>query len=139
MSSRRPQLGRKGGRPPKGAPGGREEEEGVRNESSRQHYPNRRATTPSTLLEADERRVSDHIRIVQIRSLARRPDTANCRVSIHPQGELAVLELTDNGGGIHAEEEHPRELQELVVGIGIEVAIEITPELGATLRATLPG
>ncbi|MBO0707736.1 MAG: GAF domain-containing protein [Candidatus Dormibacteraeota bacterium] len=74
----------------------------------------------------------------RLTELARRPDIANCRVSIYRQEELAVLELADDGRGVHAEDEHLRALQELVADLAIEVAIESTPELGATLRATVP-
>ena len=73
----------------------------------------------------------------RLAELARRPDIANCRVSIYQQDELAVLELADDGRGVHAEEEHLRELQELVADLGLEVTVEVTPELGATLRATV--
>lgn len=75
----------------------------------------------------------------RLTELARRADIANCRVRIYQTEELSALELADDGRGVHAEEQHLRELQELVADVGMEVALEITPELGATLRATIPG
>jgi signal transduction histidine kinase len=51
-----------------------------------------------------------------------------------------VLEIGDDGRGVHPEDERLRKLRQLVAEQGGDVEVEIAPELGATLRATVrPG
>jgi signal transduction histidine kinase len=73
----------------------------------------------------------------RLSDLVRRADIAHCRVRLYQREELAVLELSDDGRGVHLEDERLREIRELVAELGGQVELEVAPELGATLRAAV--
>jgi two-component system nitrate/nitrite sensor histidine kinase NarX len=87
-------------------------------------------------------RVAEHSELLlliaseRLSDLVRRADIEHCRVRLYQTEELAVLELSDDGRGVHAEDERLGELRELVAELGGELEVEIAPELGAMLRAT---
>lgn len=74
----------------------------------------------------------------RLSDLVRRADIAHCRIRLHQDGDRAVLEIGDDGRGVHPEDERLRQLRQLVAEHGGDVEVEIAPELGATLRATVP-
>ena len=96
-----------------------------------QHVAERLASHRDQLLLVVNERLSD---------LVRRADIARCRIRLHQDGERALLEISDDGRGVHPEDQRLRELRRLVSEQGGDVEVEIAPELGTTLRATVhPG
>lgn len=73
----------------------------------------------------------------RLSDLVRRADIARCRIRLRQDGERAALEISDDGRGVHPEDERLHELRRLVAEQGGDVEVEIAPELGATLRATV--
>lgn len=92
------------------------------------HVAERLASHREQLLLLVNERLSD---------LVRRADIARCRIRLHQAGDRALLEISDDGRGVHPEERRLRELRRLVSEQGGAVDVEIAPELGATLRATV--
>jgi two-component system sensor histidine kinase DevS len=73
----------------------------------------------------------------RLSDLVRRADIAHCRIRLRQDRDRAVLEIGDDGRGVHSEDARLRKLRQLVAVQGGDVDVEIAPELGSTLRATV--
>lgn len=84
--------------------------------------------TQSLLLIAGER----------LGELTRRADVSNCRVRLREREGFVVLEVEDDGRGIHAEgDELLRKITERTPDLAGEIEVETVSELGSVFRARI--
>lgn len=73
----------------------------------------------------------------RLSDVVRRADVRRCFVRLYLQADRGILEVTDDGRGVHAEHERLRELRDLLALPGGDVELHITPEIGTMFRATV--
>jgi signal transduction histidine kinase len=75
-------------------------------------------------------------------NVVRHADASHCRLSLHRDGDLAVLEVVDDGRGFDPDNEGDgghglRNFRERAAEVGADVEIDAAPERGTRLTVRL--
>jgi signal transduction histidine kinase len=89
-------------------------------------------------------RAADLVQITReaLSNVGKHAQATTCRVSLHRDGDLAILEIDDDGQGFDPAAPHPglglRNLKERGTAIGGRVTVESTADEGTTVRFAIP-